>query len=132
MFTISSKQYGFSLLEILVAFSILSMTLGVIYQIFSRGSQHIILADEYAKASIIAQSKLAIVGLDTSHSSGETKGIIDKKYRWSVSMRPFIEYERSDSTIDLQLYAANTRISWNSLGKEHVLEINTLKLLADD
>lgn len=132
MITISLKQNGFSLLEILVAFSILAMALGVIYQIFGRGSQNIILANEYAHASIIAQSKLAVTGTDTSLSLNESEGTFNKKYRWSVSMKPFDEYEKSDFSIGVQLYKANAHVSWNSLGKEHVLEINTLKLLADD
>lgn len=132
MLTLTLKQNGFSLLEILVAFSILSMVLGVVYQIFSRSSQHIVLANEYAKASIIAQSKLATIGVDIPFLSNDKKGIIEKKYHWSVSIRPFTEYEKSDFSIGSQLYEANAHVTWNSLGKKRKLDINTLKLIAND
>ena len=50
---------GFTLLETLVALSVLAISLGVTYQVFSSALQGSNLADDYAKASMHADSHLA-------------------------------------------------------------------------
>lgn len=61
-----SKSRGFTLLEILVAFSIFTVSLGVLFQIFSKGTRAAMLGDEYSQAIIIAQSRLASFGIEVS------------------------------------------------------------------
>ena len=56
-------QAGFSLLEMLVAFTILAFSLVVILRIFSSGIGTAVTAEEYTAAVQIAESLLAKTGL---------------------------------------------------------------------
>ena len=68
-------QDGFSLLEVLVAFSIFAVSFGILLQLYSKGSSSARLADDYARAVIIAQSSLA----NTTSSSINWNGPYLKK-----------------------------------------------------
>ena len=125
-------QHGFSLLEILVAFSILALSLGVLYQIFSQGSRSAILAEEYTRATIIAESRLASIGVLDHFRNNDDRGTEENKYHWSTSIQPYAETEPSRFTTGFHLYEVTTQVSWDSLGKQHVVELQTLKLLPDE
>lgn len=56
-------QQGFSLLEILFAFSILSIMLGILLRIFSGGVRVAEITGNYAEAVQIAESLMATVGV---------------------------------------------------------------------
>jgi general secretion pathway protein I len=92
-FTIQRRQKGFTLLEILVAFTILAMALGVLMQIFSRGVNGAILSDRYARASTLAESKLASTGIEEPLKEGVSNGKFDGKsdedFTWTLSVRPY-------------------------------------------
>ena len=49
----SGRQRGFTLLEVLVAFALLGLTLGVILQVFSGGLHNAAEAGNYIQAAII-------------------------------------------------------------------------------
>jgi type II secretory pathway component PulJ len=49
------RQTGMSLLEVLVAFAILALVLGVIMQIFSSGMRASRLGESYSKAVLLAE-----------------------------------------------------------------------------
>ncbi len=91
--TIKPKQKGFTLLEILVAFTILAMALGVLMQIFSRGVNGAILSDRYARASTLAESKLASTGIEEPLKEGSFSGKFDGKsdedFTWTLNVRPY-------------------------------------------
>uniref|UniRef100_UPI0035939C60 type IV pilus modification PilV family protein n=1 Tax=Thiocapsa sp. TaxID=2024551 RepID=UPI0035939C60 len=50
-------QSGFSLLEVLVAFAILAVSLGVLMQIFSQATRTTLLSSQYSRAASLAESK---------------------------------------------------------------------------
>ena len=83
------KQSGFTLLEILVAFTILAMGMGVLMQIFSRGVNGAILSDRYARASTLAESKLASTGIEEPLKEGVSSGKFDDDFTWTLNVRPF-------------------------------------------
>ena len=83
------RQGGFTLLEILVAFTILAMSLGVLMQIFSRGVNGAILSDHYARASTLAESKLASVGVEEALKEGISNGKFDNDFTWTLDVRPY-------------------------------------------
>jgi prepilin-type N-terminal cleavage/methylation domain-containing protein len=51
-----SPASGFSLLEVLVAFAILSISLGVLLQVFATGLRNAGVADDYTRATLYAES----------------------------------------------------------------------------
>ena len=128
----SHYQRGFSLLEILVAFSILAMSLGVLYQIFSQGSHTAILTEEYTKATIIAESRLAATGDNPTSLTQIQRGTELNKYHWETSMTPYTESSPSAYQKGASLYEANVKVSWGGFGKKRVIELQSLKLLPDE
>ncbi|MDV7399945.1 type II secretion system protein, partial [Arthrospira platensis SPKY1] len=71
------RQHGFSLLEVLVAFAILSISLGAILQVFATGLRNAGMADDYTRATLYAESILAAIGREASPGAGVREGPID-------------------------------------------------------
>jgi len=80
----SHRERGFSLLEVLVAFSIFSVAIAIIYQIYAKGSTAAILAEEYATAVAIAESRLATATIIDEETAGEDRGTEQAKYQLRV------------------------------------------------
>ena len=80
---------GFTLLEVLVAFTLLALAMGIIMQVFSRGVNGADLADHYAKAATLAESKLAGVGIEEPLSEGDFNGQFDDNFAWTMSVRAY-------------------------------------------
>lgn len=129
--TLSAKtQQGFSLIEVLVAFSIFAMSLGVIFQIYSTGARSTILSDEYTRAVIIAQSKLAGIGIEETQENGESNGIENDKYQWITRLHP-TEDDDSELEINFGLVKRHVEVEirWQSRGKSRSIKLNTIKLI---
>src|SRR5260221_7348945 len=79
---------GFTLIEILVAFTVATLLLGALYQVFSTGLRSSASAEHYADAVLLAESGLdALVG--TAVAVGETTdrfGLYER--RTNIRARP--------------------------------------------
>lgn len=125
-----NKQHGFSLLEVLIAFSILAFSLTILMQIFSTGINSAVLAEEYTTAVQIAESLMAKTGLETRPQTSHSAGEEDKKYRWDVSVRPFNfvvgKFEKQSTA---ELYKIDVSVNWGEQGdNEREVHLTTLKL----
>lgn len=85
----ASFQDGFSLLEILVAFAILSISLGVIFQIYSTSLVGASRSDLSSKAAIIATTQMARVGTEIDVEEGEYSGESEEGFRWVIRLTSF-------------------------------------------
>lgn len=127
---------GFSLLEILVAFTLLAVAIGVLMQIFSRGVNGASLADRYAKATMYAESKLATVGIEDQLKERAAAGKFDDDFSWTLEVRPWqdplpkepsvIDYEKLMPT---QLYEIDLKVSFTADDRrERAVSLSTLRL----
>jgi general secretion pathway protein I len=123
-------QQGFSLLEILVAFTILAMALGVLYQIFSQGTRSAMLTEEYTQAMIVAESRLA--GVNANMLPGVDRGTETNKYQWITSIQPHTGTEPSDVQTGARLYEVHVSVIWESFGKSHTVDLHSLRLFPDE
>lgn len=87
---------GFSLLEVVVAFAILAVSLGVLYQIFSGAAQRASLLQQYNHAVSLAESKLARIGTEEPLVAGRFSGEFNADYRWDSTVEA-LEAKRADS-----------------------------------
>lgn len=124
-------QQGFSLLEILVAFSILALSLGVLLSIFSGGVRRAAISEEYQRAVSIAESKLATAGVEVELQEGEMEGVIEDKYHWSLSSQLFTVEDEGleEESLPVEPYQVTITVEW-AAGKEgRQIELTTLRLL---
>ncbi len=114
-----------------MAFSILSLALGVLYPLFSKGTQSVILNEEYARAVLIAQAKLAGLGIEEGLDVNERNGIAEDKYHWLTRVQRFPETNDADVPTGVVLREVDVTVSWDSLGKQRSIQFHSLKLAPD-
>ncbi len=120
-------NHGFSLLEVLVAFTIAAVSLGILFQIYAKGTTSAIVGKEYAQAIVIAESKLAETGLSEGFDTGDRDGLENDKYHWLISIQNYEEEQPTDFVIPLTLKEVSVTVSWQSRGKQRSITLNTLK-----
>jgi general secretion pathway protein I len=81
-------QSGFTLVEILVAFTIAALLLSALYQIFSTGLHSASMAKDYSNAVLLAESALEVFGVEEALVAGESRDRIDQKYQRHIVVRP--------------------------------------------
>lgn len=125
-----NKERGFSLLEILVAFVILALSLGILLNIFSSGINNAAVAEEYTAAVQIAEALMAQTGVETPLQAGQTSGQEDKKYRWLVIVTPFNPAiaKLNTEAITVTLFKVNVSVNWGD-DNDRQIELTTLKLV---
>ncbi|MCK5353474.1 MAG: type II secretion system protein [Methyloprofundus sp.] len=126
----TNNQQGFSLLEILIAFSILAFSLSILLNIFSSGLRRTIISEEYQQAVIIAQSKLAAVGVEKELENAAAQGKVQDKYVWSIHVQPYSVENMGldDDSVKLSPYLVTVRVEWAAGKNDRQLELSTLKL----
>ncbi|MAM71679.1 MAG: hypothetical protein CMP91_11110 [Gammaproteobacteria bacterium] len=119
------KQKGFSLIEIIVAFSIAVMSLAVLYNIQSNAVRSSILYDEYLIANRIGASLLAEASVQMNKA---TEGSYDNKYFWEISTTDYVSNSETSQPINnLALSNVTLKIEWQSIDRERSILLNTLK-----
>jgi len=119
------KQAGFTLLESLVALSVLAISLGVIYQIFGTSLRNMRYAKEYSHAQMYAESKLSEVGKGIPVKEGNYEGRFDQKYSWTLSVKPISGVSENDVIAKFRIYFI---VLWDSSRGQRSIEITTHRL----
>ena len=120
-----NKIKGFSLLEILVAFSILSVSLGILLKIFSSGVNTAMVAEEYTAATQIAESLMAETSVIESLDIGETSGNEVEKYYWQVNIE---KMENPVIEDNVGFMSVKVVVEWDSSDKnKRYIELNSIK-----
>jgi general secretion pathway protein I len=129
-----NNQRGFSLLEILIAFSILAVSLGILLKIFSTGITTAQVADNYTMAAQIANNLMAKTGVETPLKISEELGVENDFYHWRVRVnsQTFVSPELDLRALPVELFNINVLVWWGDDEKtdDRVLELNTMKLAA--
>jgi general secretion pathway protein I len=121
---------GFSLLEILVAFVILGLALGVLMRIFSSAMNNVGIAEGYAEAVLIAESRLATVGASVPLVDGETTGETPTGYRWRIAVSRDGAEDSARGGIGqlFGLYHVDVTVSWDApAGKARQVRLASLR-----
>ena len=120
------RDRGFTLIEVLVAFAILALTFTALVRIFGSG---LTAADWVARertAILLAQSRLAAVGIETPLTLGESSGESADGYRWRVAVEP--DTTATAQPLLLLLRRVKVVVSWAEGGSDRSVSLATLRL----
>ena len=125
-----SRQRGFTLIEVVVAFVLLALVMSTAFEIFSAGLSRASQLEERARALVIAQSRMAVVGVEETLKEGEWSGESeDRKYQWAVSVKRTGEGEDPGKPAPsvYALYRIDVRVTWHGADtRDHSLALSTL------
>jgi general secretion pathway protein I len=116
-------------LEVLVAFAIMAISLGVLMNIFAQSARTTILASQYSRAASLAEARLNAVGtaeipLEEGTFSGDPEGGI----AWEVSIFPISLGDEFTLEPLTTPYRVNATALWQDGGQVRSVTLSTLRL----
>ena len=126
-------QSGFTLIEVVVAFVLLSLVLATGFEIFTGGLRRAIDLEDRARALMVARSVLASAGAEQALAEAQTRGQTqDGRHRWTLTVAKSQEgLDPAQATPNLlhHLYRIDATVQWRGADeREHTLVLATLKL----
>lgn len=119
------QQGGYTLIEVLVAFVILAMTLTILFRIFSAGMRNIGVASQYSEAVLIAEAQLDSPGFGEPLVPGRTEGVTDQRYRWTRTVTGL----QSDAIDPVPgAFQISVSVEWPTLTGSRRIELSTVRL----
>ena len=127
------REAGFTLIEVVVAFVLLSLVLMTSFEVFTGGMRRAADLEDYSRALLIAQSRLTAAGTEEQFKEGEAQGQSDdQRYRWATIIRRTDEgvpAEGQPNNNPYQLFRVDVKVSWAGAdSREHSLTLSTLGL----
>lgn len=130
-----NKQNGFTLLEILVAFTLLAMTFATIMEIIAGSAKNTVKASQYTKIALLAQSKMDELGVFEVLEEGNSNGDFDDQTSWSLEIMPFdVPYEGGigQENTSIELLEITLIVSSEIGNKQYNQEFHTLRAVVPD
>jgi general secretion pathway protein I len=124
-----STDGGFTLIEVLVALTILAISLAVIFSIFSVGLRGRRAAEDYEQATMLAESKLSSLGVDEPIREGETVGRFNNQFWWKTVVTPYHEEGRNEDKDTLKPLVVTVMVSWDDGSETKSVTLKTLRLV---
>ncbi|VXB08274.1 conserved hypothetical protein [Pseudomonas sp. 8AS] len=127
-----TSSRGFTLLEVLVAFLILSLSMSVLMRIVSQSLAALDAADHHQVALQLAESKLAdvLIHLDGS-SEGKDEGRLDSRYDWESEIEPYqFDNQEPGTHYSVTPLLIRVSVSWGTRPAERV-SLSTIRLLRE-
>jgi general secretion pathway protein I len=87
--TVGRSSGGFTLIEVIVAFTIMALALAALLQSFATGLRNLGMAESYTGAALRARSKLAEIGQILPLEAGEQSGELDDGFQWHALIEPY-------------------------------------------
>ncbi|MBB3804107.1 general secretion pathway protein I [Xanthomonas arboricola] len=90
------RQRGYTLIEVIVAFALLALALSLLLGSLSGAARQVRAADDSTRATLHAQSLLALQGMDKPLVPEQQQGSFENgHFRWSMDVRPYDEPRRN-------------------------------------
>jgi len=111
-------QGGFTLIEIVVAFVLLALIFSTSFEVFSSGMRRAADLEDRSRAVVIAQSRLAVTGMEEQLKQGTVQGASeDGRFHWAVAVTPTEEAmpppdQPQPGPGTFMLYRVDVRVDW--------------------
>ena len=127
---------GFSLIEVLAAFVILALVGTALSRLFSGALGNASLADEYSRATLYAESRLATLGVETPLREGTLQGTSDDGYyAWSTKVEPYTppgtnaDMEAAVPAMAVRIWRIGVNVRWpGTPGNERSLALSSVRV----
>lgn len=116
-------------MEILVSFSILALSLGVLLGVFSSNVRLATVSEEYSKAVLLAESQLAEATAGKIEE-GQNRGSLNEQFQWTVnisSYEPGFDDVEIDS-LSVTPYQIEVKVEWGGDERPRAVTLTTLRL----
>jgi len=129
----SSRNKGFTLIEVVVALAILGVGLTVIMELFSGGLRLARASMEYTKAVNYARMKMEEIAVKSALQEGTGEGESDDKaFRWQMAVKK-VDLLPIDKSMDykppVELFQVKIDVFWKSGSKERSTSLESLKAI---
>jgi general secretion pathway protein I len=132
----AARVRGFSLLEVLVAFVILSLVATALFGLFGGAMRNAAVAADWSRALLVAQSRLAEAASVQPLREGSAAGTEpDGRISWQTQVAAYAvpdpnpDLERASETMPTRLYRVSVGVRYTGdNGKERTLALSTLKV----
>jgi general secretion pathway protein I len=123
----ADRQGGFTLLEILVALSVLAIALVVVMQVFSANLRNLSASERYVHAMTRAESIMREIVESEPFKEAVLSGTTDDGFRYSTTVIPVLEDRLQPLTSDL-LHIVLT-VVWSDGRRERTVTLETYKMV---
>lgn len=124
----TSSGMGFTLMEVLVAISVLATCLVVILQLFSGGLKAGKLSDDYTRGIFHAREKMEEIILLDILEEGTVEGEFEDGFRWRADIIRLEPGEEEALRLPFDTFTINVEVLWGPEGREKHFKIDTLKV----
>jgi len=121
-----TSSRGFTLLEVLVALTILAVAIVALMQLSSQGLRLLRLSDDYQQAVLVADRVVRAIDVVEEGAEAGQEG----RFRWERRLRlvPVPEELTPGAGPPLRLYALSVAVRW---GRDRTLELASLRTVAE-
>lgn len=134
-----ARQRGYTLIEVIVAFMVLALGLGILLGILANATRQVRWADEAGRAALHAQSLLDQAGVGEALQPGHSEGgFEDGRYRWTLDVTPWRDPALRDAAPQPEdpgapkLLQLVLDVRWGDGGPRNRLQLQTLRLTLPD
>jgi general secretion pathway protein I len=134
----TSREAGFTLLEVLVAFVIAALAFTVLFKAVGSGVGTASTAGRYEEATARARSHLAATGRENLLSATTLNGDDGAGYHWRIavdpiaSTKPIADEQDAEETPNppqpIGLFRVTVSISWNESGRTREVSLQTQRV----
>jgi len=118
---------GFTLLEVLVALSILSTAIILIFQLFSANMRNIALSEDYVSATVTADARMRDVLEDDALTVNHWSETTGDGYRIEVAVSDALQ--QRTQALPVRLLEVVLTIYWTKNMKEKSFTLRTMKMV---
>ncbi|HWP48217.1 MAG TPA: prepilin-type N-terminal cleavage/methylation domain-containing protein [Candidatus Limnocylindrales bacterium] len=120
-----TPEGGFTLLEIIIALTILSIGLISAIEVFSHDLRLVLSSKEYTQALTHAQELIEELDLNPL-TEGTEAGEFSDGYRWQRTVTPY-SLDKEESSSPVRMFEVKVTVSWSSGNKTRDVELTTLR-----